>query len=397
MRKIIFVDDEPRVLEGLQRMLRPLRHEWDMSFAGSGVEALDAMDAKAFDVVVSDIRMPVMDGAKLLTEVMKRHPNMVRIVLSGQSDQELSIRSVGLAHQYLSKPCEADILRDTVMRACAIRELLADEALQLLLSQMQSIPSIPALYLELIEELRSPNASLKKAGEIISKDIGMTAKILQMVNSAFFGVRRHISNPAEAVNLLGLDLVASLVLSIQVFSQFKQDQSSGFSPDALWAHSVKVAMCAKNIAKAEGLDAKGAEDAFTAGLLHDAGKLLLAANRPKQFKEAMSLVHIANLPTFQAEQQIFGASHGEVGAYLLGLWGLPDSIVESIAYHHEPGKCLAQSFSPLTAVYIANMMEHETGSKENDESLIDRDYLTRLNLMDRLGFWQEICKADSTE
>jgi CheY-like chemotaxis protein len=207
MRRILFVDDEPKVLAWLERMLRSMRHEWEMEFAKSGPEALEALAARPFDVVVSDMRMPGMNGTQLLAEVMQRHPQVVRIILSGNADHETGMKSVGPAHQFLTKPCDVEVVKTTVGRACALRDLLADERLRLLVSQMQSLPSLPSLYEELVRELQLPNASLKRVGEIISKDVGMTAKILQMVNSAFFGLRREVSSIGRALTLLGLENV----------------------------------------------------------------------------------------------------------------------------------------------------------------------------------------------
>ena len=221
MKTLLFVDDESKVLQGLQRQLRSMRHEWDMHFADTGGKALDFMASNRVDVLVSDMMMPEMDGAELLTEVSKRHPNTVRIILSGHADREAVLRLVGPAHQCLSKPCDAEELRTAVGRAFALRDLLSNEQLKQLATRIECLPTLPALYQQLTEELRKENSSMERIGEIISRDIGMTTKILQLVNSAFFGLSQSISSPAEAVMYLGLSTVRSLVLSIQVFSQFK--------------------------------------------------------------------------------------------------------------------------------------------------------------------------------
>ncbi|HLA96697.1 MAG TPA: response regulator, partial [Pyrinomonadaceae bacterium] len=192
MINILFVDDEPNILEGLQRMLRPLRHEWQMSFANSGAEALALFENEHIDVVVSDMKMPGMDGSELLYAIMQKYPHVIRIILSGYSEKEMVIKTVGTAHQYLSKPCDADILKATVMRVSALRDLLTDETLRRLVSQLPSIPSLPLLYTELIDELGKNEPSTRTVGEIVKKDIGMTVKILQIVNSAFFGLRRRL-------------------------------------------------------------------------------------------------------------------------------------------------------------------------------------------------------------
>ncbi len=396
-KRILFVDDDPNVLQGLRRMLRTMRHEWSMEFAASGRDALEILEQVPFDVVVTDMRMPGMDGAALLTEVMKRYPQIVRIVLSGQSDEDTILRSVGPAHQYLSKPCDADRLKATVGRACALRDLLGDGSLKRLVSQMETLPSLPSTYVELMDVLRSGKASMVEVGEIISKDIGMSAKVLQLVNSAFFGLPRHVSSPTEAAVLLGIDTVKALVLSVHVFSQFDPEKLQSFSIPALQRHSLATAALAKAIAEAENLDPMFRDHAFMAGLLHDSGKLILAANLPDRYKAAFAQASEHQVPLHDAERPIFGATHAEVGATLLGLWGLPDAIVEAVAYHHSPAECVGNSFSPLTAVHVADALEHGRQEAGLSASLLDDEYLDRIGVADRLPVWQNLTQTLPTE
>lgn len=393
MRRVLFVDDEPKILEGLQRMLRSMRAEWEMEFAAGGPAALDLLNTESFDVIVTDMRMPVMDGAQLLTQVRQFHPQIVRIVLSGHSDQEMILKSVGAAHQYLSKPCDPELLKETISRACSLRDLLTNKRLTLLVSQMESLPSLPSLYMELMKQLELPDPSIKQIGATISKDLGMTAKILQMVNSAFFGLRRHISNPAEAVGLLGLDIVKALVLSIHVFSQFSPTRIPGFSLEDLWEHNLAVGALSKQIARAEKQTPQVVDDSFTAGLLHECGKLVLAARLPKEYGEMLTLISTEELSMVEAERKVFGATYPEVGAYLLGLWGLPDSIVEAVGFHQSPSQCPRDAFSPLTAVHVADFLmgDSNPAAANNATHLeVDSVYLARLGLNERMDCWRAL-------
>ena len=393
-KRILFVDDEPKALEGIQRVLRPMRHEWEMVFVPSGQEALATLADKPFDVVVSDMHMPGMDGVQLLTEVMKRYPEIVRIALSGHSERELLLRAVGPIHQYLAKPCDPESLKSAVARASALRGVLSNDALRQAVLQMQSLPSLPQRYLEIVEELRSPNASMKRVAEIIRKDVGMTAKVLQLVNSAFFGLQRHISDPSEAAILLGVDTLQSLVLLAQVFSRFDQARATGLCIETLWNHSMATGILAKQVSVAEGCEAKVCDYALMAGLLHDAGKLVFAANLPKQYRQALDMARDEALAEWQAEQRVFGTTHAEAGAYLLALWGLPDPIVEALAFHHCPSKCLTTTFTPLTAVHVANALEHgaDDAGEAPDMNRLDTDYLARIGLAERLSAWRELCR-----
>lgn len=393
-RRIIFVDDEPKVLISIRRMLHSMRKEWDMQFAESGPHALSMLTKEPFDVIVTDIRMPGMDGAQLLSEVKKAYPNVVRFVLSGQSDKEMILKSVQHAHQYLSKPCDADILKSKVGRACALKEMLAQKSLRSVVSAIDSLPSLPALYAEIMDELRNEKSSIKKIGEIISRDLGMTAKVLQLVNSAFFGIPRHIENPAHAVNLLGLDTVKALVLSVEVFSRFEQSKLKAFDIESLWNHSIMTGELVKQIAKTEKTDKQMIDDAYLAGLLHDVGKLILVDHFPNEYKEIIELAKNENIPLFDAETRMLGAGHAEVGAYLLGLWSITDTIVEAVAFHHNPQICPLQSFSPLTTVHVADALANAGGNVNKPTaaglSAMDTEYIDSIGLVARIPVWQNI-------
>jgi HD-like signal output (HDOD) protein len=390
MKELLFVDDEIRVLQGLQRQLRNMRHEWDMHFVDGGKKALDFMASRPVDVLVTDMMMPEMDGAELLVEVSKLHPNTIRIVLSGHAEREGILRLVGPAHQYLSKPCNAEELRTAVARAFALRDVLSNERLKQLAMRIKTLPAVPAVYQRLTEELRKEDASMEQIGEIISRDAGMTAKILQLVNSAFFGLPQPVSNPGEAVMFLGLSTVRALVLSLQVFSQFENPKLAGFSLNALADHCWTTAVLARRIARAEHSDIKNIDQCFLAGLLHDIGRIVLADGLPQEYWNVWNHAHQNHLPLWQAEQAEFGATHADVGAYLLGLWGLPNPIVEAVALHHYPSLCIAPDFSPLTAVHVANAFAHEKEGS-NGSARIDRDYLAKFDLDNRLRNWRDVC------
>lgn len=392
-KHILFVDDEPSVLEGLRRMLRPLRDEWEMHFVGSGTEALTLLAQTPCDVVVSDMRMPGMDGAQLLNEVMHRYPAVIRIMLSGQSSQEAILRAVGPTQQYLAKPCDPEILKATVARTSTLRELLTDATLKKLVSGMKELPSLPSLFLEVVEALKSPDVSIQKVSQLIARDVGMTAKILQLVNSAFFGQRRRVDDLARAVSLLGFDTIKTLVLSLHIFSQCEQTKFKDLSINTLWDHSFTTGALARVIARAEKQAQHVTDAAFTAGLLHDCGKLVLATNLPDSYGTVLALVRDQRLPFWKAEGEILGVTHAEVGAYLLGIWGLPEPIVETLAFHHRPAHCLEQTFGPLTAVHVAEGLEHEHVDTDSPPASVDLDYLARLGLSDRLPLWREHCST----
>ena len=389
-KRILFVDDEAMILEGLQRMLRGMRGEWEMEFVESAEAALRLLEQKPFDVVVSDMRMPSMNGAELLAEVMKRHPNAVRLILSGYADRDLILKCVGSTHQYLAKPCNAESLKAAVARASNLEGALQSERLKTLVCQMNRLPSIPSLYVQVVEKSSRMDVSIEEIGSIIGKDMGMIAQILRLVNSAFFGLPRQLSSAEEAVAYLGLETIKSLVLSIHAFSQFEKAETGALNIEALWNHSMQVASLAKRISILECQEKNASEEAFTSGMLHDIGKLVLAVNLPNEYTEAIRLFRSGvELPS--AELEVFGANHADVGGYLIGLWGLPVPVVEAVALHHCPSLSTQRVFSPLTSVHVANVMEWERSSPNNGAPApsLDKNHIGLIGVSSRLAAWRQ--------
>jgi len=393
-RHILFVDDEPNILSSLRRMLFSMQNQWKMSFANSGKEALKILSEEAFDVIVSDLSMPEMNGFELLTEVKKSYPKIVRIAFSGQIDSDKKLHSLRPIHQYINKPVDKKKVIETIDRACSLHDLLSNIELRKLLSRLDSLPSYPFIYRQLVQELESPNASLNKVSKIIAQDVGMSVKMLQFVNSAFFGLPRQITDQKMAVILLGLDIITSLTLTIHVFQQLQKDKITKFSLENLWQHSQQVSMYAKTITITQGCDKNTSDSAFTSGLLHDIGKLILIDNLPDQYSKAMDISTSERIPVFLAEREVFGTTHAEVGAYLLGLWGLDESVVEAIAYHHQPERCQNGSFSPLTSVHVANIFDHVKAIEKELAviELCNREYLSELGLTQQLPLWANACQ-----
>jgi HD-like signal output (HDOD) protein len=368
-----------------------MRDEWEMEFYEGAAPALERMQACSFDAVVADMRMPGMNGAELLNEVMKRHPRTVRLILSGHADKELILQSVGSTHQFLAKPCDPEALKATVQRATSLESILGSEPLQKLVGRLTRLPSIPSLYVEIVEKANQPDTSLEDVARIVSRDMAMTAGILKLVNSAFFGLRRELASAEEAVAYIGLDTIKSLVLTIHAFSRF--EHLGGATMESLWTHSLKVASICRTIGHLEEGDRKLVDEAVTAGLLHDVGKLILAVNLPAQFAEATRLATTEPMDAVEAEVRVIGADHAAVGGYLLGLWGLPVPVVEAITLHHRPTLSPPATFGPLAILHAANALAHETDPAAGDSPhRVDAPSLESIGLEDRLPVWRQALK-----
>ncbi len=394
---ILFVDDEENILNGIKRMMRAKRHTWSMEFSTSGAAALDLLEHIHADVVVSDMRMPHMDGAEFLSKVQERHPETVRIVLSGYAEREAVLRTIGPSHRYLAKPCREEVLVGAIESSLRLREALTADHIKRSVSGLTHLPTLPRVYGEILNELGSEFASGESLAEKIEHDTAISAQILKLTNSAYFGTPRKVATVKQAVQFLGFDNVRAVVLLAGVFEQFK-----GIGPEmaviaeALSEHSLGIGILSQAIARAEKLPAKDADDAFSAGLLTHIGTLLLIANSSKRFRQAMSELDGSGESLENVERKAFGASHGELGAHLLNLWGFGDQIVEAVAYHHTPSRAGLSRNDVLTAVHAAQYLLREAGDPRPSVDLrepLDVEYIEKAGLVGRVPAWREICKS----
>jgi HD-like signal output (HDOD) protein len=347
-RRVIFVDDEPAVLQGLRRMLHDQREAWNMSFFSSGQEALNAIRQESVDAVVTDMRMPGMDGASLLKEVRQLRPETVRIVLSGQTDWDRAVQSVQDAHQFLLKPCEKQQLKEAIQRSERLQALVLDPRLRQEIAQLSRLPMLGPAAEELLKEMDKPGASLKRAAGMVETEPGLSALALKMVHSAFFNLPVRVERPAQAALLLGFDNLRGMVMASEPFHGF----AKGLRPlaDRLWQLGADVAFEARQLAIQNGARRAQENEAFTAGMLHEIGVLVLATLRPELAK-AWEESHDGAWPADAEEARVFGATHAAVGGYLLALWGLPQTLVNAVAWHHEPEK--GEACPVLNALHAA--------------------------------------------
>ena len=393
-KRLLFVLAEPSALTSLQTMLAPLSDEWEMKFVVKGEEALAVLAQSPVDVIFSDTHLTGMGGLQLLAEVKRRAPHVIRIASSSCAHRATIVSALEVAHQFIPTPFTAEVLKATIARAGALGARLTNESLRTLIAGIRTLPSLPHLYQELVAAMGSSTASADVATRIISQDMAMVSKLLQVVNSAFFGLRRTISSPAHAVALLGIDSVKALVLSVQVFAQFEGAKRPPIPLETLWKHGLITGTSARDIAKSQDIGSIGVEGAFMAGLLHDIGLLVLATNFPEQYGDVLKKLRDDRLSVCDAERAVFKASHEDVGAYLLGLWGVSDAIVEAVAFHHHPGERCQEGFSLLAAVHVANALEEEGDliTTSGIPTPIDHQYLTACGLAKYLPLWQEAAR-----
>ena len=353
MKRILFVDDEPQVLDGLRTRLRRMRVAWHMEFAGSGRDAIALLERSAFDVIVTDQRMPEMDGATLLQIVLARWPRTIRIVLSGYAEVEQTMRLVPVAHQYISKPCDPAQLENAIGRCVGLQELLGSPVLREVVGRWGPLPPAPATYAKLQAAMNDESCSVSQIADLVAGDTIVTAKVLQLVNSSFFRVPRRITTVEQAVGYLGLNTVRNLVISADVFSKWPVRLAEmPLSLESLQGHASQVATIVALLVR----DPQKSNDAQLAALLHDIGYLLLSHSCAEELRAAVQLAVTESLPMDEAERRVLGASHAEVGAYLLGIWGFPSSIVEAVAHHHSTHRVAQTDFDTLALLSVAHAL-----------------------------------------
>jgi putative nucleotidyltransferase with HDIG domain len=337
------------------------------------------------------MQMPGMSGLDLLRATMIRHPHTVRMLLLDRAEPELMLGTAGIAHQYLVKPCAPEDLLSTVCRLLALDQFFTSDPLRRVVARIQQLPSPPTIYFRLMQELASVNATTESIGNIIAQDASLTAKLLQLANSAFFAQSDPVMSVPEAVQIIGFNLVKSLSLSLGLYASLGAETVGEYSSDRLYLHSLATGLLAQKILSDEGADPKIVDAAFTAGVLHDTGKLVLAAALPELYLQALQLASDEMIPQWQAEANIFGVSHAEVGAYLLGLWGLPPAIVEAVAWHHQPRYREPPVFGALAAVHIADYLQsrHLPASRCPLVVQFDEPYMQALQLLERIESWEQ--------
>lgn len=395
--RILLLADEPGDLTRLKALLGEAAPDRAVFTATNQKEALVALEKNDFECVFCDLTSGPEVGAQFLQEVWKLRPRTVRFLLARSMTPDLMVTCALGANHFLQKPLDALTLGSAFSRADAINQFVRNDRIQSLVSRMRTLPSRPSLYIEVMRELRSPTASATTVGELVAKDLAISTKLIQVVNSAFYGLAQQVTDPAAAVLLLGMETTASLVLSIEAFARFDKVKPIYFSMDRVWKHSQAVATSAKRIAELLSNDPDVARNAFTAGLLHDIGKLALALNFEEQYHGALKLAEKQKLSPVEVEAQVFGATHAETGAYLLAVWGLPLPIVEAVARHHAPADSFAKHFTAATALHIAERLEYaeDQARNGNKDAQVDLNYPPELALAGRMEELRAIVRRDN--
>ena len=393
--KLLFVFNQNNPDENICQILKRCQSEFTCFHAQTTAEAKTLLQTTAFDIVISEMELPDSTGADLQKYIYDNHPGVIRIIYSEQADRDLIYKSAKYVHQFISYPVQTEQFVNILKNVIGLQKVLSNKSLHERIASITTLPSPPEVYNQLISELQKDDPSIRDIAELIKTDVSITAKLLHMVNSAFFGFSSHVENPLHAVNLLGVDTIQSLVMTAGLFNQFDDPRIPGFSLDSIYSNSLSVGTSARHLANAFGLITKQTDDALMAGMLHDTGKLVMLSYFPEELKQSAALAQEKSIPLFEAEKEILGVTDAEIGAHLLSLWGLPHSILEAIAMHYTPAKIEAPMTNVLTAVHLAYALNYDKQNNIRDEikSAVDQKYMEKLELNTSIDSLKNFCLA----
>lgn len=395
--RILVLIDDAVTLAQIEPLFSQLPDRWKVHVTQTGENALCLLGQVPFEMIFVDLKAGPLAGTQFLHQVWTQYPSTIRFLLSDSMAPDLMVTCALGPHQVLLKPLNAEMLRNALERADLVNRMFQNNDVQSLVSRIRTFPARPTIYAEVLKELRSAAASPQTVGDLVSRDLAISTKLLQITNSAFFGFHGPVAKPGDAVLLLGMETTASLVLGIETFAQLDKVKLKYFSSDQVWKHCQVVANSARAIVEHVTKDAAMAQQAYTAGLLHDIGKLALAVNLEQAYGDALNVGREKNLRVSEVERQAFGATHAEAGAYLLSLWGLPAGVIEAVAGHHLPARELSSEFNALTAVHLANALERQFSDERppGDLPKLDLDYPRELEIVEQLEFLQGIVQCQA--
>jgi HD-like signal output (HDOD) protein/CheY-like chemotaxis protein len=392
-RSILFVEVDATSRALLAECLAQMADEWPSQVVSSAEEGLKVLASGNFDGVAASFRLDDTSGLEFLRKASEIKPETVFFLQASAEDRATLTKQPGLPPHFLPHPPTVTELSESLERSFLLMRWMSGSAIRALLARMVNLPAVPSLYARVMRELRSDDPSIDAVGKLIAQDPALTAKMLQMVNSPVFALGRPIGEAVDAVTFLGAERTKALILMASLSLHGSLTPCEGFSQESFWQHSLTVATLGRLLALKELKDATLADTCFTAGLLHDIGKLLFASNLPHEYSGVIASAKACGISLDEAERAAFGVTHGQLGASLLGTWGLPMAVLEAIAWHEDPASAEVAGYSAVTVVHIANVLEYEKrGAGELDRAPhFAQAYLEGLSLQDRLNRWRSLC------
>jgi len=397
LKRILFVDDNEMVIGIYRKVFNRKGEEWQCFYASDAMAALDILAFTPIDIIITDLDMPMYNGAQLLNVVRERHPGVTRIIFSGSRSVRNNMQTVNSAHRFVAKPNTIGDLEKLIERIYHLFRQLVDAQTRTVINGIDRLPALPSVYFDLLEEFSSPSYSLKRVGALISGDIGLTTSILKMVNSAYFGLNESVSSAQQAVALLGGDIVKGLMLTAHLSRSFTKEEQA-FSIESWENHSLLCGIFCQSIAQYEKCTPAQQEMAFVSGILHDVGRIILATSFPEKYRRVLDIAGSTHESLQDVERDVLNTTHSAVGAYLLGLWGLPDQIVELVATHHNPSQYQGEGSEIARMLHAADIFTYELVSEFNPGGLpLPEKVAFTPEMSPRIAAWRSHCAAVGVE
>ncbi len=374
--RIMFVDDELSVIKSLKRTFRKYAKEWKMYFFTNPIEAFESLEKNEVDIIITDMKMPEETGFALLSKVKAKYPGIIRIILTGYADKKLIYSSFEVAHQLLIKPISAEAIISIVKQIKLINTYIENKELQKVVNDLSYLPPLPEIYLELSKKIKDPDSSLNDLAKIISRDPSLSADILKMVNSAYFGLSGKVYKISQAIGFMGIDLIKDIILTSAVFKNLKGSPTQIEMIKKIYNHSSNVLKFAMKICKNLDLDAIDKNYIFIASMFHDLGKIIMIMNMGRKYEVLLtSADKDKNVNIEDLEKKYLSITHSQVGAYILGLWGFSTKVIQTILFHHNPELSGCTNSCLLATIYLANYLDDLKNS--NFQSELKKDYLQK--------------------
>ncbi|MEZ4221957.1 MAG: HDOD domain-containing protein [Polyangiaceae bacterium] len=371
-------------LTHVKKVLAEAGGDWKVE----GAESADAVLARAASgdvhIALAESNSSSVDAGALFNQLRERHPGVIRLAYSvGVANNA----APAAAQRVICSRESTEQLVTLLERAALLHGAMNSERLTEIIGALDRLPSVPSTYHELNQAAAKPDTSMQDLAAIVQKDPALSLKVLQMANSARFGVSRRLASIPEAVTYLGINPIKGLVLSAHVFMAFETEAPRGFSLEAFQSYSTKVAGLAQKFVAKRGLG----DAAFAAGLLHDIGKLILAVRHPEASAAALQRATETGETVSDVERDVFGVTHAEVGTYLLSTWGLPLELMEVVAFHHTPSVVQKGEREVLAAVHAADLLTgvYACGEPERE---FDETFLRRTGFDSMIPNWRKLAE-----
>jgi len=364
---------------------------WDIDRVDHLQSGLQMLASRHFDAVV--VAAPASPERELsyLRQLMQAAPNCVRILYTPVLSAAYLAKALDVVHRVCLNSNTREETVALIDQAVASNRQLSHESVRRSMAAFKQLPSPPSIFHELTRQLNSERTTSQHIAGVVAKDPALTARLLRIVNSSYFGLRQPVSNIQQAVTLIGTRTLRGLALAGHFGSHYKQAKEWNlFSLEALQARSLMVARLSQALAKAAGGDAMLRDQAFLAGLLLDVGMVMLANEQSQSYAKIFGYAAKHNKPLAQVELKAFGVTHAQLAANLLTQWNLPPMVVDAVLYHHDPAGYFQKGLSPTAIDHVADALLPPLDSRLNlrINAEIDLDFLARAELDQYLPKWK---------